>query len=259
MSRPSSLPAASRDSRVSRLRTVVTAAGLAAITTVALTGCSLPHDGGSASASPTESSPFNPADAAAVTGVGILGLQQPGVKADTAAKTEYLEALKVTKNDPTGTDALDLGVKGNTLVEYRYDPATSDLCVVVRPNAGQTPGQEAWTLWSSPGKDGASPLAVIPLGAITCEQAKAAAETYTTAEQREQANKETDDLIKAALSAVPVSTLTPGGLYLYDRYRGFTPSPQPTASPTDAPQPAPTETGPSETAPTGDPSSSSKP
>lgn len=200
----------------------------AALSVALLAGCSVPSDGTTSGASPSASpsSKYNALDAAAITGAFAVARQIPDKGKGNIAKLQSALAAQKGKAYVV-KDTLDLGVVGNTLLDYQLtsEGASGPICVVVRaPNVGDEvkPGQPQWVLYVAP--KGASTIVLLRQGVTSCSEAASIAGKIAE-KDADTVSGVSRGIGRDSVLRVPATALSPVGLILLDEARGMAPNP----------------------------------
>lgn len=183
-----------------------------ATTSLILSGCS-----GVPEATPKEPPlpTLSESDAAAIIGVFGLVKQTPADDA-SGAVTGYTDLLQKTLKKPE-SQAVDLGVQGNRLVEFAVQQTGMPwpACFAVRNDT--LPGEHrTWVILFDPplfGRDNEDlgSLLLVRDSITTCEEAFNAIDNYATEKDRNGATLKTERYIRAAFLALPAEQVTPYG------------------------------------------------
>ena len=183
-----------------------------------LVGCSnTPSD----TSSPTQSNTPSPTgsgvtvnglDAAAILGTAVAAYQAP-YNVPPAGPTEqeaYREALEKALNDPGSPEALDLGVPGNRLVEYKFDTKGKTGCWAVAPpegSDGETATKPVWVLYA----DLTQGFQFLESTIDTCEEAAQYAATLTSKEAQAKVTENLIETLYSVQEVFPEDALTAVG------------------------------------------------
>lgn len=170
-------------------------------------------------------------DAAAVVGLSLLAAETPWKTSDK--QKAFQSALSRSRKDPAAASALDLGVAGLSLRNYRFDPAAGTACfeVTAADRGSQAPRQRTWAAWIDHGRDASDGFILLRVGLSSCADAEKAAAAVETAAERRQVTDQAQALIEQAYNAVPDADFTTAGRGLRDKLlTGPTVTPTPSGS-----------------------------
>lgn len=164
-----------------------------------------------------------------MVGLSLLAAETPWRTSDK--QKDFQTALIRSRKDPAGAGALDLGVAGLSLRNYRFDPASGTACfeVTAADRAGQAPRQRTWAAWIDHGRDVSDGFILLRAGLSSCEAAAKLAAKVDTDTERRQVTDQAQTLIEQAYNAVPDAEFTAAGRGLREK---LLTGPATTASPT---------------------------
>lgn len=162
----------------------------------------------------TRTEQYNAVDSMAILGAFAIASQVP--QKTGLALNKFIAKLENAKKNPYKS-SLDVGVKGNKLVDYALTPEgfANLICFAVEAPIieGQSPKQPTWVISLEFTPKDKLPLVAIMMGVISCDQAKLAAKT-TKYKDRVTTSEVSRLVLGEAILKIPPTFLTKIGLQL---------------------------------------------